>query len=214
MNATRLSPVWQVAGIAAAALCCYLVSQWVASERAALAKVDRQIAAEQDGITKLTTEIATRSRFTQIEGWNRQLALQAPRPGQYMASGFQLASLYARDPRPALPLDPAVAAHPGPVQEVAYHPAPAAAPAPVAAPSRSPAAAPTPRRPVPETAPPAPEPLLRTATFVRPKPSRLGDPAPAVERVGYRPAAPLLSADIATLARDEQARRKPAGEGK
>ena len=34
--ATRLSAVWQVAGVAAAALCCYLVSQSVASERAGL----------------------------------------------------------------------------------------------------------------------------------------------------------------------------------
>lgn len=212
MIATRLSPVWQVGGVALAALGCYLVSQSVAAERASLARVDRQIAAEQDAIAKLSTEIATRSRLTQIESWNRQLALQAPRPGQYVDSGFQLASLYARDRGPQLPLNPAVAAPAGPVRMVSLKPAAPATvrPAPDAprvlpavlkgqlhnvAPPVVAAAA---QRPA-QLLPPG---LLQAAAYVQPKPRLLDGAAPA-------PAKPLLSADIAGLAQAEQARRQP-----
>lgn len=116
----RLSAVWQVAGVAVAALCCYLVSQSVAAERAGLAKVDRQIAQQQDAIAKLGIEIGTRSRLTQVESWNRQLALQAPRPGQYIHDGLQLASLYAHDTKPQLRLDPAIVTRQGPLEQTAY----------------------------------------------------------------------------------------------
>ena len=170
MIATRLSAVWQVAGVAAAALCCYLVSQSVAAERAGLDKVDRQIAAAHDDIAKLQTEIGVRARMGQIESWNRDvLALQAPRPSQFVASGVQLASLYGRKGAPALQLDPAIAAQQGSPTTVAYHPAPThAQPAP---------AAPIPVAPTPEVAPS--QPLLRTATFVRPAPDRLGGAQPS-----------------------------------
>ena len=105
--ATRLSAVWQVAGVAAAALCCYLVSQSVAAERASLEKVDRQIADTRDDIAKLQTEIGVRARMGQLESWNRNvLALQAPRPSQFVASGLQLAALYGHHGQPALQLDP------------------------------------------------------------------------------------------------------------
>jgi heme exporter protein D len=249
----RLSPVWHVAGVALAALVCYLVSQSVAAERASLNKVNRQIVAEQDAIAKLSTEIATRSRLTQIESWNRQLALQAPRPGQYVENGVQLASLYAHDAGPQLPLNPAVVAPHGPLQAVSL-PAPAQA-APVQAASGPAQAAPTPTiaappaparvvmaaaaaparkapalipavvvKPVPTRAPlqqvaytaPAsppsktkapvdllPQPLLRTAAYVRPQASPLDDAAPAATPVAFH-----LSDDIAHLARAEQAKHK------
>jgi len=245
----RLSPVWQVAGVALAALVCYLVSQSVAAERAALGKVNRQIVAEQDAIAKLSTEIATRSRLTQIESWNRQLALQAPRPGQYVENGVQLASLYAHDAGPQIQLDPTVAAPHGPLQAVslpaaapvASRPVTVAAPAPapariVPAVERSPLVQ-VPRapqlaaaiRPAPTRSPiqpvayaPAapsaakrrapvdllPQSLLHTAAYVRPAASPLLDGTAADTPAAFR-----LSADIAGLAKAEQARHK-AGPGK
>jgi hypothetical protein len=236
----RLSPVWQVAGVALAALGCYLVSQSVAAERAALTKINRQIVAEQDAIAKLSTEIATRSRLTQIESWNRQLALQAPRPAQYVENGVQLASLYAHDAGPQIQLDPAVVAPHGPLQQVslpvAARPVPVAAvPAPGPArivptvarvpapkPSRLPemaaASRPLPTRarlqevgytPAPAApkrrAPVAllPQPLLRTAAYVRPATSPLDEAGTAATSTAFH-----LSADIAGLAKAEQARHK------
>jgi len=171
--ATRLSAVWQVAGVAAAALCCYLVSQSVAAERAGLDKVDHQIAATHDDIAKLQTEIGVRARMGQIESWNRDvLALQAPRPSQFVASGVQLASLYGHKGTPALQLDPAIASQQGSPTNVSYQPAPAQ-------PQLSPAAAaPTVQTAqTPETA--SAQPMLRSATFVRPAPDRLGAPQPS-----------------------------------
>ena len=175
--ATRLNAVWRVAGIAAAALCCYLVSQSVASERGALEKVDRQIAETHDDIAKLQTEIGVRARQGQLEAWNRDvLALQAPRPSQFVASGVQLASLYGHRGQPALQLDPAIASQQGSPTNVAYHPAPAAQPA---APTSAPADAPAPVAP-----------MLRTANYVRPAPSRLGgmagvDAPPTVQKASF-----------------------------
>jgi len=201
MIATRLSSVWQVAGVAAAALCCYLVSQSVAAERASLAKVDRQIASAEHEITKLKTEISTRSRMGQLESWNAVFALRAPRPAQVVSDGVQLVSLYGRhDGRPALPLDPAITAQQGPVDRVAYQkPAPSAP-------------APAPSHAAPAEAAPAPEqPLLRIATYVRPKVDRLASDADGpVSRAAYRPGASLLPADIGILAAAEAADMKGA----
>lgn len=185
--ATRLSAVWQVAGVAAAALCCYLVSQSVAAERAGLEKVDRQISDTRDDIAKLQTEIGVRSRQGQLEAWNRNvLALQAPRPSQFVANGLQLASLYGHRGQPALQLDPAIASQQGSPTNVAYHPAPAAAPPP-AAPATADAVAPVPQQPV-----------LRAANYVRPAAGRLGtvaDAVPTLQKASFemvsRPSAPL-----------------------
>jgi len=203
--ATRLSAVWQVAGVAGAALCCYLVSQSVASERGALDKVDRQIAQAHDDITKLQTEIGVRARQGQLEAWNRDvLALQAPRPSQFVSSGIQLASLYGHRGQPALQLDPAIAAQQGAPTNVSYQPGsqqtPPAAPAPQTA----------------EASAPVPQPVLRTATYVRPVPSRLGSPsvdaAPTLQKASFEviktPApAPHVELADAKPARTEQ---KPA----
>jgi hypothetical protein len=168
MIATRLSAVWQVAGVAAAALCCYLVSQSVAAERAGLNKVDRQIAETHDDIARLQMEIGVRARMGQLESWNRDvLALQAPRPSQFVASGVQLASLYGRKGQPALQLDPAIAAQQGSPTNVSYQPA--APQAPAAPPSATAAS----NGATASEAAPA-QPLLRSATFIRPAPDRLG----------------------------------------
>ncbi len=186
MIATRLSSVWQVAGVAAAALCCYLVSQSVAAERAGLTKVDREIARTQDDIARLNTELDTRGRMEQLESWNTQvLGLKAPRPTQFVSGGTQLVALFARNGRPALQLDPNIVAQQGDVTKVSYHPAPAVAPAPVAAPAPE---KPAPSAPSVDDDAPA-QPLLRTSTFVRPKPERLAPDAPPVEKAAYHPAA-------------------------
>jgi hypothetical protein len=206
MIAARLSSVWQVAGVAVAALCCYLVSQSVATERANLAKVDRQIAATKDEIAKLSTEIGARSRFTQLDSWNGTFGLKAPRPAQYVESGVQLASFYGRKGQPALRLDPAIAVQQGSPHSVAYQvPAPAA-------PKVAPA-------PAPEiVTPPAPvQPMLRAATYVRPKTTALGvadDAVPVLTQAAYHSAtaakpaasASLLPDDIGTLIAREEAK--------
>lgn len=191
MIATRLSSVWQVAGVAGAALCCYLVSQSVAAERAGLAAVDAEIARTHDQIAMLQTEIGTRTQAQQVERWNvEHFALRAPRPEQFVGDAVQLVSLYAHGASgPQLPLDRAVTALQGSAGKVAYHPAP---PAPAPQPQEAPA-----------------QPLLRAATFVRPKLDRLAPDAAPIERAAYHPAAQaiasLLPADIADKAAAEQA---------
>jgi hypothetical protein len=185
MIAARLSSVWQVAGVAGAALCCYLVSQSVASERAVLDRLDRQISHAQDDIRRLGTEIGARSRMAQIDRWNASvLALQAPRPAQFVADGVQLASLYGRAGRNPLPLDQAVMATKGAVDTVAYTPG-QAPPAPTSA-----------QLPAPAAQAPAPEPMLRTASFVRPKSNALAAEAPPITHVALsvKPAAPTVDA--------------------
>ena len=163
MIAARFRFVGWVAGCAGAALCCYMASQSVAAERSALGRVDSEIAGTRDDITQLQTEIAARSRMGQLERWNGTLALQAARPAQYVASDVQLASL-AGDR--ALPLDPAIVASHGAVDKVSYQPA--AQPAPASALPAAPIQPPVVHD----------QPLLRTATYVRPKPDRLADDQP------------------------------------
>ena len=205
--ASRLSAVWQVAGVAGAALCCYLVSQSVASERGALDKVDRQIAETHDDIAKLQTEIGVRARQGQLEAWNRDvLALQAPRPSQFVSSGVQLASLYGHRGQPALQLDPTIASQQGSPTNVSYQPAqqPQAQPA-APAPAMAEASAPAPARPA-----------LRTATYVRPAPSRLGAPvvdaAPTLQKASFevvKTPAPASHVDLPE-AKPAKAEAKPA----
>jgi len=180
--ATRLSAVWQVAGVAGAALCCYLVSQSVATERASLERVDRQIAQTHDDIAKLQTEIGVRARMGQLESWNRQvLALQAPRPAQFVASGVQLAALYGHHDQPALQLDPSIAGQQGSPTMVAYHPA-----QPPQVQHQVPVSVPVVPVPAPDAGPA--QSMLHTASFVRPAPNRLGDaqgaplPVPALQK--------------------------------
>ena len=196
---TRLSAVWQVAGVAAAALCCYLVSQSVAAERAGLLKVDREIAQTHDEIAKLHTEIGVRGRMGQLERWNTEvLALQAPRPSQFVANGVQLASLYGRKGQPALQLNPAIVAQQGAVDKVAYSPslAPQVQPAPMAAGAavHEPAIASAPAQP-----------LLRAATYIRPATNRLAPAtgpsmsAPFLEKAAYQPARPIVRMAISPV---------------
>lgn len=197
--ATRLSAVWQVAGVAAAALCCYLVSQSVAAERAGLEKVDHQISETHDDIAKLQTEIGVRARQGQLEAWNREvLALQAPRPSQFVSSGLQLASLYGHHGQPALQLDPAIASQQGSPTNVAYHPIPAPQPL-----------APQPPAPAAADAPAPAQPMLRAANYVRPAPTRLG--APVVDAVPTMQKASFdVIKSVVPATHDDLAEAKPA----
>ncbi|MEH3107422.1 MAG: hypothetical protein PGN09_09105 [Sphingomonas fennica] len=182
MIASRFRSVWMVAGVATAALCCYLVSQRVATERAELARVERQIGQTRKDIRMLTTEIVTRTRMPQLERWNvAVLGLTAPGAGQFLDSEVRLASLDAPAP---LPLDPAIVASQGAVRTVAF--TPAAAPH-AAAPDR---VADAPAAP--------PQPLLRQATYLRPKPGAIVE-GPAIAPLAVKvvlPAAPRVSASL------------------
>lgn len=93
-----------VAAVAGTALSCYMVSLKVASERAALEKVQNNIVLAQRDIRVLQTEIGTRGRLEQLESWNvKVLALSAPEAHQFLEGEFQLATLAA----PKKTVDPA-----------------------------------------------------------------------------------------------------------
>lgn len=145
MIVLRFRAVGLVAAVATAALGCYLVTQRVAGERQALARVERHILLSQREIRRLGTEIETRGRLSQLERWNSDvLALSAPRSGQYIEGEVQLASFN----HPAAPmLDPAVAPPESVTRQVSY---------PVVK---------TPAAPVAEEG----VPVLRHANFIRPK---------------------------------------------
>lgn len=96
MIARGFKPVGWVAGVAAAALCCYMLSLNVAAERAELASVERQIILAKRDIRALQTELGTRGRLQQLEHWNAEvLALSAPASDQFLKNAFTLASYYA-----------------------------------------------------------------------------------------------------------------------
>lgn len=85
-------PVAWVGAVGTAALCCYMLSLQVASERAELASVERRIIATQQSIRALQTELGTRGRLSQLEQWNAEvLALSAPVADQFLESSVSLA---------------------------------------------------------------------------------------------------------------------------
>lgn len=89
------SILW-TSGIAAAVLVCYLVSLQVASSRADLEEVERQIALTTREIRTLETEIGTRGRLAQLERWNVNfLKLSAPQADQFAASAYMVAAMAA-----------------------------------------------------------------------------------------------------------------------
>ncbi|WP_431850744.1 hypothetical protein [Allosphingosinicella sp.] len=69
-----------------------MLSLNVASERAELAKVERQIIAAKQEIRSLQTELGTRGRLQQLEHWNAEvLALSAPAATQFVENEMMLA---------------------------------------------------------------------------------------------------------------------------
>jgi hypothetical protein len=99
MIARGFKSVLWVGAVGGAALGCYMVSLRVATERADLAKVDRQIVEAKRDIRSLKTELGTRGRLAQLEDWNANvLALSAPSSGQFVKDGYALARLQTRAP--------------------------------------------------------------------------------------------------------------------
>lgn len=115
MSARSFRSVFMVASCAGAALGCYLVSLHVASERAALEKVEQKIVLAQRDIRLLQTEIGTRGRLAQLERWNaRVLALSAPSADQFVEGGFALARLVSPEPRRVIEAPVVLASAPAP----------------------------------------------------------------------------------------------------
>ena len=98
MMARGFKPVGWVAGVATAALGCYMLSLNVASERAELAKLERSIISTKRDIRTLQTELETRGRLQQLESWNANvLALAAPTSAQFLDNELTLARFDQRD---------------------------------------------------------------------------------------------------------------------
>lgn len=214
MIARGFKSVGWVAGVGAAALGCYLLSLQVATERADLARVERQIIATKQQIRSLQTELGTRGRLTQLEQWNQDvLALAAPASGQFLQDEFTLARLDTHGSAPADSAQVRMAA-----LDTAEHQG-AATPA---APAR-----PTPAIAAPAAQPPATQPeLVHRASFTPvqsraavettpPKPvkdAQVRDPAEPKLAKGKSPAttraASIASADSPPAARNEG--RRPA----
>jgi hypothetical protein len=113
MSARSFRSVFMVASCAGAALGCYLVSLRVASERAALEKVETEIVLAQRDIRLLQTEIGTRGRLAQLERWNvKVLALSAPSADQFLDGGFALAKMVTPHDKVALDAPVMLAAAP------------------------------------------------------------------------------------------------------
>ncbi|MBV8688309.1 MAG: hypothetical protein JOZ90_04615 [Alphaproteobacteria bacterium] len=169
------SVIW-VATVGGAALCCYMVSLRVATERADLAKVESQIIAAKRDIRSLQTELGTRGRLTQLDQWNSDvLALSAPTSAQFVKDDVALARLERRDstvadqaqnvrmasaevapapqraqpaPRVLPAIAPAPAAPPPMVRRASYTPGDVAVPArPARAPDKPASIAPRPTKP-------------------------------------------------------------------
>lgn len=104
MTARRsFRPLMLVGLVLLASLSCYLISLRVASERAALEKVERDIAMVTRDIRELETEIGTRGRLAQLERWNaRFLRLSAPKAEQFVDTGFHLADMTRPETRDAI----------------------------------------------------------------------------------------------------------------
>ncbi|HEX8669639.1 MAG TPA: hypothetical protein VF727_14840 [Allosphingosinicella sp.] len=212
------SVVW-VAAVGGAALSCYMVSLRVATERADLARVEREIIAAKRDIRSLQTELGTRGRLSQLEQWNAEvLALSAPSSAQFVDNAFTLARLEQHGPtvqdrvaqvqlasattvapapqpeaKAAAPVLRAVAPPPAPVQPALVHRASFTA-APVAAPQ--PAAAkpqPSAAKPQPSAAKPQPSAAKPQPAAAKPQPTAA--PAAAKAPVAVAKAEPKPKKD-------------------
>ncbi|WP_245843845.1 hypothetical protein [Sphingomonas spermidinifaciens] len=195
---------WFVCGVLVAPP-CYLVSSWVAAERARVESLERSILAARRDIRDLETEFQTRANLAQLERWNGDvLALAAPRPDQYVASEEALAQLHFAPAgegavRPASYIVPAGYAQasppPQPVVPVAApRPAAPVAPAPVV---------PTRQAPAP-VALAAAAPASPTRAIAAPKPAK---PVRKAQAVAMLDNALLSDSTLGDLARGARAER-------
>ncbi|MEZ0497467.1 hypothetical protein [Sphingomonas sp. IW22] len=163
---------WFVCGVLVAPP-CYLVSSWVAAERARVESLERAILTAKSDIRDLETEFQTRANLAQLEKWNGEvLALAAPRPDQYVAGEEALAQLHFA-PAGEGAVSPVSYIVPSGIAdnrlqtasvaaEAAPVPAPAAAPAKVEQPRRAaPVALAAVSTPSPSRAMPAPKPVRK-----------------------------------------------------
>jgi hypothetical protein len=178
---------WFVCGVLVAPP-CYLVSSWVAAERARVESLERSILSARRDIRDLETEFQTRANLAQLERWNGDvLALAAPRPDQYVASEEALAKL-----------------HFAPAGEGAVRPASYIVPAGYAA-NTLPPPLPAPAAATPDAAQPKPAAPAEPAAPVRraPAPVALAAAAPATPAralVTTKPAAkPLRKAQAVAM---------------
>lgn len=175
--AARFRSVLWVAAASTAGLCCYLVTQGVAAERAELSRTERAILANRIAIRDLETELGARGSMAQMERWNSQvLALKAPEAKQYLNGNVQLASL-------GQPQVPAMEAK---LVQVAM---------------AKPVAPPTPAAP---DAVGDGEPLLRHATYMKPAPDRVADLERKVSARGGSLLDADAVAELGRIARTEQ----------
>jgi len=196
MIAKGFKPVGWVAGVATAALGCYMLSLQVAAERAELASIERRIIAARQDIRTLKTELGTRGRMTQLERWNAEvLALSAPTAGQFLDSEVRLARF---DMRERTLEDTAGQVRMAAAPDVA---APAAASGP-AAPVRMVSA---PRKAEPE----APTPMVRQASLTtspRVRTAAAAEPEPTVRKAAAQVQGGALLGDDALEALSAAAR--------
>jgi hypothetical protein len=108
----RLQSIMWILIVAAGALSAYLVSLRVATERNAVAAVERQIYNTRANIRYLEVEFSARSTMRQLAAWNaRDVKYSVPGAGQYLANEQQLASLTVLEPTgPAYVAPPVIAA--------------------------------------------------------------------------------------------------------
>ena len=193
------SVIW-VATVGGAALSCYMVSLRVATERAELAKVERQIVTARRDIRALQTELGTRGRMSQLEQWNAEvLALSAPTASQFLRDEVTLARFEQNQPT---------------IEERSAEVRMASAEVPPAA------AAPTPAAPVLQAVAPAQpsEPAVRRASFT-PVDQAARKPAteikPAAQAAARKDAAESAPANAAarTKPASAQAKLEPKGAG-
>jgi hypothetical protein len=179
MMAPGFKPVGWVAAVAASAIGCYMLSLNVASERADLLRIERQIIATKQDIRSLQTELGTRGRLAQLEQWNADvLALSAPSTGQFLDNEVKLARFDQRAPsveeRAEVRLAAAEVA-PQPMKKIEAPVVQASAPAPVAA---------------------APNPLVRQASLTVPAPKLQKASVVVIEPV--KPARATASSPVTT----------------
>ena len=150
-------PVGWVAAVGGAALGCYMLSLNVASERAELAKVERQIVVAKQDIRSLQTELGTRGRLQQLEHWNAEvLALSAPAASQFVENEMMLARFETQERT----IDDKAKVQ---MASMATAPAPAAKPAPLIAGKKL---SPADYAAAADRAAAQPQPMLRQAAFV------------------------------------------------
>jgi hypothetical protein len=204
------SVVW-VAAVGGAALGCYMLSLQVATERADLAKVERQIIATKQQIRSLQTELGTRGRLSQLEQWNADvLALSAPASAQFLQDEFTLARLDRREPTIADQVEVRMAS-----ADTVSPPVPVQAHAPPPAPVREPKAAPE-AEPALPAAPQIQSATVHRASLTVTAPTAVAAPAPRAVKPA-KPAKPArlgddkLAREIAAAERAEKSGKGSAG---